>query len=190
LAKEVKVGVIVSTIEIFFSYAHTDEKLRKKLEEHLSILKWEGSIVEWHDREIVAGQEWSGKISTHINTAQIILMLVSPAFFHSDYCYGVGMKQAIERHERGEAKVIPVILRLVLWQGSPLGKLQALPKDAKAVTSRRYWQNQDEAFYDVAKGILKVVNEFKNKPLSGKQPQTTQFFGVLREEEDVSRIPS
>src|SRR5438045_3776735 len=164
----------MSTIEIFFSYAHTDEKLRKKLEEHLSILKWEGNIVEWHDRKIDAGQEWAREIDAHLNKAQIILLLVSPAFMHSDYCTSLEMKQAIERHERGESNVIPVILSYVLWQDSPIGKLQALPKDAKPVRSR-YWHNQDEAFYDVAEGILKVVNELKKKSSSQKQPQATQF---------------
>jgi TIR domain len=177
----------MSTLEIFFSYAHTDEKLRKKLEEHLSILKWEGNIVEWHDRKIGAGQEWAREIDTHLTKAQIILLLVSAAFLHSDYCTGIEMKQAIERHEHGEAKVIPIILSPVLWQSSPLGKLQALPKDGKPVRSH-YWYNQDEAFTDVAAGILKVVNELKNKSTSGEKPQAAQFSQALQG--DLSRIPS
>src|SRR2546421_520659 len=82
----------------------------------------------------------------------IILLLVSQYFMASDYCYGIEMMKAIKRHERGEAIVIPIILRPVHFQGTPFGKLQALPTDAKPVTSKS-WANRDEAFYDVAEGI-------------------------------------
>ena len=64
----------------------------------------------------------------------------------------------MERHARGEARVIPIILRRVYWQGAPFGKLQALPMDGKAITSA-FWHNLDEAFYDAAKGIRKVIDE-------------------------------
>src|SRR5947209_11211551 len=84
----------------------------------------------------------------------------------SDHCYRVEVKRAIERHERGEARVIPVILRPVYWQGAPLGKLQALPTDAKPVTGSG-WQGLDEAFYDVAEGIRKAVEELEEQPSNG-----------------------
>src|SRR5450755_1303817 len=113
-----------SKIEIFFSYSHRDEIFRKKLENQLSLLKHQGLISSWYDRKILAGQEWSDEIDKHINSADIILLLISPDFMASSYCYSVEVKQAIERHERGEAYVIPVILRPVYWQRAPFGKLQ------------------------------------------------------------------
>jgi hypothetical protein len=67
------------------------------------------------------------EIDKHLKTAQIIFLLVSPDFMDSDYCYGIEMKRAIERHELREASVIFVILRPIYWQGAPFGKLQALP---------------------------------------------------------------
>ena len=130
-------------VEVFFSYAHEDEALRDELEKHLAILKWQGVITGWHDRKIGAGREWEGEISTHLNTARVILLLISPDFLASDYCYDVEMKRAMQRHDAREARVIPVILRPVDWKGAPFGKLQALPTDAKSVTT---WTNQDEAF--------------------------------------------
>ena len=137
-------------IEVFFSYSHKDEKLRDQLEKHLIILKRQGLISDWYDRRIGAGKEWRGQIDIHLNTAGLILLLTSADFLASDYCYDVEMTRAMKRHEAGEALVIPVILRACNWKGSPFGKLQALPKNAKPVTS---WKNRDEAFYDVAKGI-------------------------------------
>lgn len=147
---------MASSIEIFYSYSHKDEALREELKKQLSLLKWQGLITGWHDRRIVAGQEWADEIDTHLNTAQIILLMVSPDFMASKYCYGVEVKRAMERHERGEAIVIPVILRPVYWQGAPFSKLQALPTDAKPVTSSG-WHNTDEAFFNVAEGIRKIV---------------------------------
>lgn len=151
---------MASSIEIFYSYSHKDKVLREELEKQLSLLKWQGLITGWHDRRILAGQEWAGEIDTHLNTAQIILLLVSPDFMASKYCYGVEVKRAMERHERGEAIVVPVILRPVLWHGAPFGKLQALPTDGKPVTDSS-WHSMDEAFLSVAEGIRKVVDMFE-----------------------------
>jgi len=150
---------MASGIEVFYSYAHEDEELRNKLDRQLSILQRLGLIVGWHDRRIGAGNEWVGQIDKHLNTAQIILLLVSDAFMASKYCWDVELKRAMERHEAGEARVIPVILRRVDWRGAPFDKLQVLPTDAKPVTS---WPNIDEAFYDVAQGIRRVVEEPTN----------------------------
>lgn len=138
-------------IAVFFSYAHEDEALRDKLANHLKLLERQGVIQSWHDHQILAGTEWKGQIDTNLENAQLILLLISSDFLASDYCYDIEMKRAMERHEAGEARVIPIVLRPVdnLWK-APFGKLQALPTDGKPVT---LWQNQDEAFTDIAKGI-------------------------------------
>jgi TIR domain/CHAT domain len=148
-------------IEVFFSYAHEDEELKNELVKHLSILKRQGVITAWHDREITAGTEWAGEIDRHLNTAHIILLLISSDFLASDYCYDIELAQAMERHATGEACVIPVILREVDWKGAVFGKLQALPKNADPVAN---WVNRDQAFADVARGIRKAVEELKQQP--------------------------
>ena len=146
-------------IEILFSYAHEDEKLRNELEKSLSVLKRQNRIVCWYDRQISGGKPWEEAISTHLNTADIILLLVSRDFIASDYSNRVEVKQALERHEKGEVRVIPIILRECDWHDEPFAKLQALPRDARPVTD---WSNIDNALYDVAKGIKKVVEELEN----------------------------
>jgi TIR domain len=147
-------------IEILFSYAHEDEKLRNELEKGLSVLKRQNRIVCWYDRQISGGKPWEEAISTHLKTADIILLLVSRDFIASDYSNRVEVKQALERHEKGEVRVIPIILRECDWHDEPFAKLQALPRDARPVTD---WSNIDNALYDVAKGIKKVVEELENK---------------------------
>ncbi|HEY1353113.1 MAG TPA: RICIN domain-containing protein [Ktedonobacteraceae bacterium] len=161
-------------LRIFVSYAHKDEDLLKELEEHLALLQNQGVIRIWHDRNISAGAEWEDEIDTHLSTAHIILLLVSASFLASKYCYSKEMKRAMERHHAGEARVIPVILRPVYWEGAPFGALQALPTKARPVTT---WSNPEEAFYEVAKGIRHTIEELliKSQPrmiaLSGYETQ-------------------
>ena len=112
-----------NSIEVFYSYSHEDEELRQQLENHLSILRRQGVITDWHYRQIGAGREWEGEIDAHLNTAHVILLLISSDFIASDYCYDVEMQRAMERHEAGEARVIPVILRPVDWEAAPFSHL-------------------------------------------------------------------
>ncbi len=158
------------SLKLFFSYSHKDETLRDELADHLATLKREGVISSWHDRKILPGQEWDYQINDNLNTADIILLLVSSNFLASDYCWDVEVKKAIERHNAGEACVIPVILRPVDWKGAPFAKLQALPKNAEPVVSRN-WHTTDEAFMDVAKGIRAAVEKLKQEREERQQKQ-------------------
>lgn len=152
---------IMKAIEVFYSYAQPDEPYRNELEKHLSILKRQGFIATWHYRKITAGTEWEREIDKHLNKAQLILLLVSPDFIASDYCYDVEVKRALERHELGEARVIPIILRPIEWQYTPFSKLQALPSNNKPVISWSGRVGRDNAFQDIAKGIRAVVKELQ-----------------------------
>jgi hypothetical protein len=156
-------------IELFYSYAHTDERLRKRLETHLSALRQQGVITEWHDRKIVAGTDWKQSIDAHLMMATVILLLISPDFLASDYCYGVEMQRALARHAAGDACVIPVILRPVDWQGTPFAHLQCVPTDTKPVTK---WSNRDEAFRDVARAIRTAIEQLC--PHRSQLPATQQ----------------
>jgi formylglycine-generating enzyme required for sulfatase activity len=148
-------------IEIFFSYARKDELLRDELAKHLKPLQQEGIIEAWHDREIPPGTEWQNEIDRHLESAQIILLLISSDFLASDYCYSRELKRALERHDSNEACVIPVILRSCDWQNTGFGKLQVLPTDGKAIKG---WSDIDEAFTDVVRGLRRSITELTSVP--------------------------
>ncbi len=139
---------------VFFSYSHADERLRDQLEKQLAMLKRQGVVETWHDRRIGAGEEIHDSIDAHINTDEIILLLVSADFLASDYCYNIEMQRAMERHEAGEAIVIPVILRACDWHPAPFGRLKAVPLDGKPITQ---WADIDEAFLQVAKAVREAA---------------------------------
>jgi hypothetical protein len=145
------------TLNIFCCYAGEDKTLRGELELHLSSLRRRSQITTWFDREINPGADWAQEIDASLNTAHIILLLVSPRFIASGYCDGIEMKEALERHAAGSARVIPIILRPALWEDTSLGKLEALPKDALPLTR---WQNRDEAYADIDKSISTIVNSW------------------------------
>ncbi len=147
-----------STFEIFFSYSHRDERLRDELEKHLSMLKRNQLIDAWHDRKIDAGTEFEESIIVQMERAKIIMLLVSPDFIASDFCYGREMERALRRHEEEDARVIPVILRPVDWSDAPFAKLLALPKDGKPVTT---WPSRDAAFLDIARGVKRIVEALR-----------------------------
>src|SRR6202040_867406 len=115
-------------------------------------------IVDWFNRDIAAGQEREKEILEHLDAAHIILLLISPDFIASDYCYGIEMTRALERHETKDVCVIPVLLDAVDWQGTPFSKLQVLPKNAKSV---RRWANRNDAFADVTKNIRETIKNLQ-----------------------------
>ena len=145
---------------LIFSYSHKDEALRDQLETHLAILKRQGVIDVWHDRRILPGDEFDRAISERLESAQIVLLLVSPDFLNSDYCYDVEVTRALQRHEEGLARVIPVLLRPCEWQHTPFGKLLAAPQDGRPITK---WPDSDEAFFDVAKAIRRAAEAIGEK---------------------------
>jgi len=143
---------------VFFSYSHRDEELRDELETHLSMLKRDGSIEAWHDRRIQPGEDFAREIDANLESADVVLLLVSSYFLDSDYCYEIEMKRALERHERGEARVIPVILRPCDWHAAPFGHLLAIPKDGKPITQ---YPDLHEGFAEVVKAIRAALGGMK-----------------------------
>jgi hypothetical protein len=148
-------------LSLFFSYSHADELLRAELAKHLTPLKRSGLITTWYDREITAGGSLDATIMNHLEEADIVLLLVSADFIHSEYCYSREMNRALERHAHGSCVVIPVILRACDWQSTPLGKILATPRDGMPVVQ---WQDRDEAFLDVAQSIRKAVEQMQHRP--------------------------
>ena len=147
-------------ILLFYSYSHEDKRMLKKLDDHLSLLKNQGYISEWYDRQILPGGEVDNEIDENLKKARMILLLVSRSFMASEYCTGVEMKFALQQHQLKRAIVIPVILRDCDWHKAPFSKLKALPTDGKPVAGG--WKNQDQGFSDVAKGIRQTL---ESKPL-------------------------
>jgi TIR domain len=133
--------------------------LRDELARRLDSLQRQGLITAWHDRRIIAGTDWAQTIDEHLNTASIILLLISPHFLASRYCSEIEMPQALKRHTAGEARVVPILLSSLdfNWTHEPFARLQVLPTGGKPITE---WKDQNKAFLDVMRGIRRAAEEW------------------------------
>ncbi len=140
----------------FISYSHRDEKALERLHTHLATLLRENKITAWYDRKVLAGDNIDSKIDVNLSDSELFLALVSPDFLASNYCYEKEMAEALERHERGTLRVIPIILEPCDWKSTPLGTLKALPKDGKPIST---WTNENIAFLDVVTELRRISSE-------------------------------
>lgn len=156
-------------IDLFFSYSHHDEAMRNELEIHLSMLKRNGLVRAWHDRRIAAGYEVDREISDHLEHADVVLLLLTPHFLASDYCYETEARRALQRHDEGTAVVIPVILQPCDWLESPFRKLRATPTDGKPTAK---FPNVNDAFLEVTRDIRAAAASLHKEETAGPNKTT------------------
>ncbi|GCE10818.1 toll/interleukin-1 receptor domain-containing protein [Tengunoibacter tsumagoiensis] len=149
-------------VKVFYSYSHKDEDLREELQTHLALMRRQQIIAEWHDRALLAGDTWPDEIDEHLETADVILLLISANFIASEYCYGKEMKRALERREAGEALVIPIYLKSTDMKGAPFASIQGVPRDQIPVVSSR-WHHRDEAWLHVTKALRAAITNWQEK---------------------------
>lgn len=142
--------------KLFISYSNVDEPFMCELEVQLVSMQRNKEIEIWSNRMIKPGEDWDKIIKSELLDADIILLLVSPDFIASEYCYDIEVKAAIEMHNQSVVKVLPVIIRHCDWQSTLFADIQVLPKDGIPVIE---WKHRDEAWLDVVKAIRQVINK-------------------------------
>ena len=157
-------------LEVFCCYAREDQEMLAHLKKHLAPLERQGQVTIWSDTNLNAGVEWEKELHQHLESADIILLLISPDFMASDYCYSTEMWRAIARHNERSAQVIPVLLRSTFWQNSPFAKLQMVPTNAKPITS---WPDRDDALHDIVMHIDRIVSDLRTKRTQVKIEDST-----------------
>jgi ABC-type phosphate transport system substrate-binding protein len=149
-------------LKIVFCYAREDKNLQQELEKHLAPLIHGGKIEIWSDRRIDAGEDWENTLMNNLEIADIILLLISSDFLNSNYCVSKELNLALDRKERGEISIIPIILRHCDWKSySQLKSLQVLPDAGKPVKSRDW--HPDEALANVTQGLSRIISKYQDK---------------------------
>lgn len=148
-------------VKVFCCYAIEDQPLLGALEKHLSDLVREGYITLWSKKAMDFGKDWASEIDQRIQSAQVILLLLSADFLHSNYCYSREMREILKQHQAGRSRVIPVMLRPVSYSNPDLSEIQTLPTNGKAITN---WHNRDAAFVDVVEGIRRAIDTLPSEP--------------------------
>src|SRR5260370_3403151 len=161
-------------IPLFSIYAPEDVSLHERLEKHLISLKRQGLISLWSVDKPLAGADRNVEIERNLNTAQIILLLLSADFLASEHCHDV-MTRALQKHKEGSVYVIPILLRPVNWEDSPVSALQALPTNGKPVTK---WRNRDDAYLLITNEIRKIILTQLN-PIPDQRTITQNYLTYL-----------
>ncbi len=161
-ANQESVRVGVSIPKVFFSYSHDDKKHLDDLLTYLKPLQRANKIEVWTDSQILPGQEWNKSIIDNLHNADIVIMLVSAEFLASSYIWEKELTIAIDNRDKGKTTVIPVILKRCLWDQTILKSYQAIPQDDNAkLKPVTQWEDRNDAWYNVAQGIIKVVDNMK-----------------------------
>lgn len=180
-------------MKIFFSYSHRDEAALDRLRVHLAVLRRDKRIEEWYDRDILAGGEFDTEIAGRLESFNLFIILVSPDFLASDYCVEREMERALERHNLGDARVVPIILEPCDWMATALGDLKALPKDGKPISE---WPNENKAFSYVVQQLRRILDSENATPPTRQRevteqavtPQSgTRRYRVKRDFDDIDR---
>lgn len=144
-------------LRAFISYSHSDEHALERFTKHLAMLKRDGTLVEWFDQKIAPGGDIDAAVSANLDLCDLFVPLISADFLSSGYCYDLELKRALERHDQGSMRVVPVIIQPCDWKASALGRLKALPKDGKPVAD---WTNENTAWLDVVAQLRNLADEF------------------------------
>jgi hypothetical protein len=174
----------MSPIQIFCSYFHADEGYCNDLRKHLSVLERNGTIATWYDRRILAGEEWSGAIDANLRSSDIILLLISPDFVASDYCYNIELAYALSAHKRGLAVAIPIFVRPVDWSTAPFSMLQGLPRDGRPISD---WKDPDEPFVLIVKELRRVIDALQSSPRKARMRVQRIMTPLLRATKEIGR---
>ncbi len=178
--------------KLFTIYAREDAQYLSELLGQLRPLELAGRIKVWSDREIDPGVEWEKEIVQKLDTADIILILVSSAYYNSVYIHEVEIKYALSRHDKGEARVLPVIVRPCHFGDDPIiSRLHMLPTDGKPVTDRRHWPERDDAWLDVVAGVKRTIDALRHAELerekAAHQAAERQRLAALAAEQEAER---
>ena len=155
-------------LKVFISYSHKDHDFLDELNAQLATLRNLQLIETWTDKEIQPGVEWEVDIWTQFNAADIIILLISADFLNSQFCYTKEFAAADARRQRGEARIIPVIVRSCDWKDGRLDTLQCLCADKPVALYGKDRTDRDPAWTLVATEVRKVVAKFSTTPVSKK----------------------
>jgi len=150
----------IKKIKLFYacSPSETDKKFLIALKNQLSPVLEKEQLVNWYDKDIVAGDNGDRQYINNLEDAEIIILLLSSDFLSNSFCSNVVLKKAIGRDSQNTARVIPVIIRPCLWKETELENFTVLPKNEKPVTQH---PDQDQILLEIAADILKEVRKIR-----------------------------
>lgn len=150
-------------VKIFIAYAAADSSYLDNFKKHFSPQERSAKVSIWYDGEVTGGEDLEAARKGALESAQIVLLLLSSDALASDDFYDEAIQAALQRHHAKTTRVVPIIMRPCNWtQHSGLSKLKPLPADGSAISMAA---NVDDAYTKVSNEVLKIADSFRqNNP--------------------------
>ena len=143
-----------SHINIFIAYAREDNEYLEDMRIEMKQIR-DKAINVWYDGLILPGEKWNKAIKKKLHNSDIVVLLISRYSLASEYFYNIEMTEALERHDKEDTIVVPIILTPCSWQNTPLSALQLLPSNATPISK---WEHgKEDAWYEIGRGIEKTI---------------------------------
>lgn len=178
-------------MDAFISYSHRDTAALERMHVHLAVLRREGLIDTWFDRDILAGGNLDSEIVERLESSGLFLLLVTPDFLNSDYCVEKEMARAMARQAAGEARVIAIIVEPCDWQSTILRSIKVVPQDGRAISE---WTNPNSAYLNVVQEIRRAIESDQRQvepvaraPTPAAAAELQRRYRAKRDFDDIDR---
>jgi hypothetical protein len=183
---------MLDKVKVFLSYSHFDRELKDSFVKQLATLVRSDNITLWTDDHLYGGMRWDTEINQRLLEADLILLLISPNFIASDYCYNIELKQAIQMQKERKAVVVPVGLTSIDFTGLLFSDLQMIPRSGQHPPFAQSWPDINEAFTAVVKEIRLTLNsvlvEMKKWNPVARKNEIRRDIEVSRHEEACNKL--
>jgi len=187
-------------MKLFILYSQTGEPFKQRLEVYLTILKKQGLIDIWLDRQINPGKEWDRKSITGLESSDMGLMLVNSQLLEHMEDNPAKWSYILQLVQTNQWKVIPVILEECGWQDRFKEHFSMVfPKNRKAIDNKEAWSNREEAFVSIFNELktiirrdgdsIKAANSVKSKRKYHFSNENFPWEQLVKEIEERRVIP-
>ncbi len=184
----------IDAINIYFLAAPEDEQQCIAIKKHLTpaIRRSKRPIEIESDFEIPPGQDVN-EYKKKLFEAEIVLAFISSDFINDDETY-MRTQKVIERHNRNETVMLPILVRNCMWKSTPFVNLPLLPKNFQPLNNKQFWNSEDDAIIAVVTDIYEAIENFsydegaeKPKPTTSANPPTEE---EIINQPEATRAPS
>jgi internalin A len=148
-------------VRLFVSYAHEDERQLKRLDAILDVLEQQHGLTSWHDKRLIAGEEWDAEIRQRLEEMDIFLFIASQSSLVRPYIKDPELERAKARREAKEIEVLIVKLEACASDDDQyIGKLQRLATKFKSIAEAPL---KSTAWEQVRKDLLPVIKKVRDK---------------------------
>ncbi len=184
-------------LKCFVSYSQHNLDCVKDLNKWLTLLKQDGTLSLWDDRDLVPGENWDKSIRSKIKKADIIFLMLTQEFFNTLYVMQDELSAAIKREKLGQCRIIPIILYPCTYQEHKfISSLSIIPRKAKPIYSLETKAKQDEAWnevFGIIKSVIKIpiqndINIFLDKEQETLSKPDMPFYDTKFSLDDLVKV--